>query len=524
MHPSGFDSDSASGTGASGGVAQGEDVPQAAGAAAKDVAGAAPEAAAPATAGTTVVTAGATAGSETDASAPGPQSAAASEAEVDSADEPPPEAHEDKPMLRPIDAYPVDHPSGQKLLALYDPSGIAPGVLTLPPFGAAVIDLFDGERTRPEICAEFAARYHRPLPLESLEALLQKLDAALLLDSTHFRVHCAKIFAEFAGQSERPPQAAGSRYPSDPAEVTKLLSGAFAPPNGPSLTPPKTADAAPPRTILVPTVELQSGGPAYAWAFRALLDAKTLPSLIIMMGCDHSAQDPLLTFTRKHYQTPLGSLTTDKELIDAVLSDAAGVSSELAELLCRDEFHHRAEHSLEYAALWLRFVIAERKRRGIDEPAPTVVPILVGSLHELASLPPGKESAAHNTHAIDHTLPLLQQRVGERVAKGAQVLWLGAGDLAHVGPRFGDLEPLSDDDRDSLERRDQATLKPVLAGDAPSFLAEIRRERDRRRVLGLGTIYTLLRASCATSGQLRCYAQCSVGPGSYISTASIVYP
>ncbi len=522
MHPSGFDSDSGSGTGASAGATgSGEDAPAAA---APQAAGAAATAAPVAAAAAAGSAAPADALNAQPVAASGAASDAASDAADDAADEPPPEAHEDKPMLRPIDAYPVDHPSGQKLLALYDPSGIAPGVLTLPPFGAAVIDLFNGERTRPEICAEFAARYRRPLPLESLEALLQKLDAALLLDSTHFRVHCAKIFAEFAGQSERPPQAAGSRYPSDPAEVTKLLSGAFAPPNGPSLTPPKTADAAAPRTILVPTVELQSGGPAYAWAFRALLDAKTLPSLIIMMGCDHSAQDPLLTFTRKHYQTPLGPLATDQELIDAVLSDAAGVSSELAELLCRDEFHHRAEHSLEYAALWLRFVIAERKRRGIEEPEPTVVPILVGSLHELASLPPGKEGAAHNTHAIDHTLPLLQQRVGERIAKGAQVLWLGAGDLAHVGPRFGDLEPLSDDDRDSLERRDQDTLKPVLAGDAPSFLAEIRRERDRRRVMGLGTIYTLLRASCATSGQLRCYAQCSVGPGSYISTASIVYP
>jgi AmmeMemoRadiSam system protein B len=438
--------------------------------------------------------------------------------------EPPPEAHEDKPMLRPIDAYPVDHPSGQKLLALYDPSGIAPGVVTLPPFGAAVIDLFDGERDRAGICAEFAARYHRPLPPESLEALLKKLDDALLLDSTNFRLHCAKIFAEFAGQSDRPPQAAGTRYPAEPEAIRELLASAFAPPNGPGLpaAPPSEPPAAP-RALLVPTVELQSGGPAYAWAFRTLLDARTLPSLIVLFGCDHSAQDPLLTFTRKNYQTPLGTLATDRELVDALLTEAGQVSTELGELLVRDEFHHRAEHSLEYAALWLSYVLGERKRRGIDEPAPTVVPILVGSLHELASLPPGKETAAHNTHAIDHTLPILQRLVGERVAQGGSVLWLGAGDLAHVGPRFGDLEALSDEDRDSLERRDQVTLKSVLAGDATNFLAEIRRERDRRRVLGLGTICTLLRAACATGGQLRCYAQCSVGPGSYISTASLVF-
>ncbi len=43
----------------------------------------------------------------------------------------------------------------------------------------AVIELFDGSRTRDEICAEFLARYRRPLPKESLEQLLQKLDDAL---------------------------------------------------------------------------------------------------------------------------------------------------------------------------------------------------------------------------------------------------------------------------------------------------------------------------------------------------------
>ena len=170
-------------------------------------------------------------------------------------------------------------------------------------------------------------------------------------------------------------------------------------------------------TILVPTVELQSGGPAYAWAFRSLLDAKTLPSLIIMMGCDHSAQDPLLTFTRKHYQTPLGPLSTDQELIEAVLSDAAGVSSELAELLVRDEFHHRAEHSLEFQVLFLRYILAQRKQRGLDaDPEfkqPRILPILCGSLHELAQ-PPKELVIVPRT---GHDMPLLNQRTRDLVVE-----------------------------------------------------------------------------------------------------------
>lgn len=435
-------------------------------------------------------------------------------------------AEPEKPSLRPIDAYPVEH-NGQKLLAFYDPSGIATGVVTLPPLGAAVVDLCDGSRTREEICAEFLARYKRPLPRESVDALLQKLDDALLLDSTRFRLHCAKLFAAFEQAPERPAHWAGQRYPAEPEALKAALKEAFAPPNGPGLvTEAATGEGGPaaPRAVIVPCVDFTRAGPAYAWAMRPLIEAKTLPSLIVLLGCDHGAADPTLTFTRKSYVTPLGTLTTDEALLDTLLADAAELSSELPEILMRDGFRHRAEHSLEFLAVWLSLVLSERQRLGYKEEAPKVLPVLVGSLHELASAPPNRESEVQGTGLLDDVSALLQRRIGERQAAGGSVLWLAAADLAHVGPRFGDPEQLDEEDRDSLERRDRQTLKPVLAGDAPGFFAEIRRERDRRRVLGLGTIYALLRMSLATGGQLRCYAQCSVDRGSYISTASVVFP
>lgn len=435
-------------------------------------------------------------------------------------------AEPDKPSLRPIDAYPVEH-NGQKLLAFYDPSGIAPGVVTLPPLGAAVVDLCDGSRTREEICAEFLARYKRPLARESLDGLLQKLDDALLLDSTGFRLHCAKLFAAFEQAPERPAHWAGQRYPAEPEALSAALKEAFAPPNGPGLvTEAATGEGGPsaPRAVIVPCVDFTRAGPAYAWAMRPLIEAKTLPSLIVLLGCDHGAADPTLTFTRKNFVTPLGKLTTDEALLDTLLADAAELSSELPEILMRDGFRHRAEHSLEFLTVWLSLVLSERQRLGYKEEAPKVLPVLVGSLHELASASPSRESEAQGTGLLDDVSVLLQRRIGERQAAGESVLWLAAADLAHVGPRFGDPEALNEEDRDSLERRDRQTLKPVLAGDAPGFFAEIRRERDRRRVMGLGTIYALLRMSLATGGQLRCYAQCSVDRGSYVSTASVVFP
>lgn len=439
----------------------------------------------------------------------------------------------------------------QKLLALADPSGIAPAVVTLPPFGAAVIELCDGTRTCDEIAAEFAVRYRRPLPKEALEALLKKLDDALLLDSSNFRMHCARLFAEFAGQDTRPPLFAGRRYPSEPEAIYQLLLRSFTPPNGPGLPVAaagqgsKEPDAAPlPFAIVTPTLDLDRGGAAYAWAYRPLLEVPRLPSLIVLVGCDSSAYDPLVTLTRKHFATPIGTLHTDVELVDALCADAAGMGANsssgsaepLADLLTRDEAHHRGEHSLELAVVWLRFILEWRKRSGrVDEAPPRILPILCGSLRELAQNPKSADDKLEphqTTRLFDEFASLLRRRIDERKERGESVLWIGAANLAHVGPRFGDPQPLSEDDRDSLERRDSETLLPVLAGDAGGFLTEIRRERDRRRVEGLGALFFLLTAARPGKGRLRCYAQCAVDPsgepglesGSYISTASLIYP
>lgn len=464
-------------------------------------------------------------------------------ADPEATDEDGPDPSEAYPMLRPLDAYPMDlrDPGTgmvQKVLVLADPSGIAPSVVKLPPLGAAVIELCDGTRTREQICSDFSKQYRTPLSPDALGSLLQKLDDALLLDSTRFRLHCARLFADFAGLETRPPLFAGRHYPAAAEEIRSTLLAAFGPPHGPAL--PKPADGAPvqttahglPRAVLVPTVDVSRAGPAYAWGYRALLDAPRLPSLIVLLGCDHAAHDALVTLTRKHLDTPLGTLKTDTALVDAIVADLGERDPQLGELATRDEAHHRGEHSLEMQALWLRFVLDWRREHGLptglpEGAEPRILPVLCGSLHDLAVNPPsrdGKLQPQQTTQILDEFVVALQRRVGERQQAGETVLWVAASDLAHVGPRFGDAEEVSESDRDSLERRDQETLKPLLSGDAMGFLGEIRRERDRRHIAGLGTLYLFLQAARPTAGKLRCYAQCDAESASFISLATLVYP
>jgi hypothetical protein len=417
----------------------------------------------------------------------------------------------DRPRLRPLEAFPIEE-RGQKLLALRDPSGLAEGLARLPPLAVAVVQLFDGESTRDEIVAEFQRRYQRPLERKTLDQLIQQLDDALLLDSEKFRQHSAKVFADFARSEVRPAALAGRSYPSDPAELSKYLDDFFAPPHGPGA--PSTTPSGPlPRAIVAPHVDFHRGGPAYAWAYKGLAESAETPDLIVVFGTDHIGSERAFALTKKHYETPLGRMQTDTALVaDLASAVRERLGAPSADGLFYDEHHHRGEHSIEFQMVWLRKVLGARAD-GVK-----VLPILTGSLRHL--IDDGRDPSTDSEVSV--VLSELRRLVANRT-----VLWIAGADLAHVGPRYGDPEPLDRDDLGSLERRDQQTLARVVAGDAKGWFDEIAREKDRRNVCGLSPIYALLATTdlAATPGKLLAYAQCPADERntSVVSIASIVF-
>ncbi len=414
----------------------------------------------------------------------------------------------DRPRLRPLEAFPFAR-NGQKLLGLRDPSRLTDSVATLPPVAVAIVQLFDGESTRAEICAEFERRYGTPLQREALDRLVEQLDQAYLLDSPRFRQFSATVFGAFAQSPTRKAHLAGESYPADPATLAAQLDRYFDGPHGPGR--PNGAGAPLPRAIVAPHIDFARGGAAYAWAYKPLAEADALPELVIIFGTDHMGADEPFTLTRKHYETPFGTMHTDVGLVDALVDKvAARLGPARAEALFKDEYHHRGEHSLEFQMVWLRHVWKERA------DAVKVVPILCGSLHEFVE----SGQAPRSDPRVDALLTSLVELVGAR-----PTLWIAGADLAHVGPRFGDGESLDAADRGSLERRDHETLVHASAGDGGAWFDDIRRERDRRRVCGLPPIFAMLEAARPGAGRVAAYAQCPADEdgGSIVSIASLVY-
>jgi AmmeMemoRadiSam system protein B len=102
------------------------------------------------------------------------------------------------------------------------------------------------------------------------------------------------------------------------------------------------------------------------------------------------------------------------------------------------------------------------------------------------------------------------------------VAFIAGADLAHMGPRFGDPEPLSPAEIAAIEREDRELLAAVEAGDPAGFFESARRDNDRRRTCGLSPIYTLLRALGGGKGALRRYGQWP-DPQALVSYASVVF-
>jgi AmmeMemoRadiSam system protein B len=206
--------------------------------------------------------------------------------------------------------------------------------------------------------------------------------------------------------------------------------------------------------------------------------------------------------TRKAFETPLGVVPTDGAFIDSL---QGRVDYDLFE----DEFIHRSEHTIELQAVFLQHITAGRRPFRI-------VPILVGSFHE--NLSTGTSPMA--AEPIGQFIEALRETIDEA---SEDVCLVGSADLAHVGPRFGDPQPLDEADWERVKRDDLSLMDHVAAADAEGLFREMVDQGDRNRICGFPPIYTLLAVlDDQAQGRLLNYGQ---WPDAYstVTYASLVF-
>jgi hypothetical protein len=278
-----------------------------------------------------------------------------------------------------------------------------------------------------------------------------------------------------------------------------MIDAFFTAADGPGPIGPPTA-AAPVRGLIAPHIDYHRGGPAYAWGYRDLAERCDADLFVIFGTCHAGMRDPF-ALTRKDYDTPLGPATVDRDFLDA-LARRAGQECFGCEL------SHRSEHSIEFQAVFLRYLFGNRRDFRI-------VPVLASFAHEALARGHRPEDDAR----VPRFLDALRDTVA---ASGRRVAFIAGADLAHVGPRFGDPDPVSPDELVRIEREDRSMLRAVQAGSAREFFDAVAGDGDRRRICGLSPIYALLRALPGAAGTLRRYGQWP-DPQAVVTFASMVF-
>jgi MEMO1 family protein len=388
----------------------------------------------------------------------------------------------DRPKLRPLSGRRIDH-QGRPYVALDDPLGLFTGQVLIPlDLFQQVIRHFDGRNTLAEIQSRVQGETGRATPLADLEALVDKLDRAMVLDGAAY----SSFVDQYARQVSRPSSHAGRSYPADGVALRAELARFFANPAGAgSLSIHEPGRPGSIRGILSPHIDFGRGGPVYSHAYKALVE-RSDADVFVILGVAHQPCRHRFALTRKDFQTPLGLAQTDRGFVDH-LADVAGNH------LFEDELAHRTEHSIEFQVVFLQYVLGGRRDF-------TIVPILVGSFHDLM---------------LDGSDPINDPEVGRMIralrsaeaASGKKVAYIGGIDLCHVGPEFGDPSPVDDATLETIRGFDRAMLDRAASRDSAGWFSEAARVENRWRVCGLAATYTMLEAIGPARGRLLSYDQ-----------------
>ncbi|MFN4261859.1 MAG: AmmeMemoRadiSam system protein B [Gemmataceae bacterium] len=382
--------------------------------------------------------------------------------------------HLEYPRLRPGLAPVLDHLEPH-VIYLIDQLRLVHEPQRLTRVEFACVQLFDGRKTLRDIQLEAIRQVGgQLLPLDFFLALVQKLDEALFLDGPRFR--------ERLQSPVREPSCIGC-YAREPDALRRQLEQLFIGDNGPGRPRQRQPDGRL-RAALMPHIDYQRGGQTFAWGFKEVYE-RTDASLFVIIGTSHYSPQRFI-LTRKDFKTPLGITRTDQEYLDRLVQHyGAG--------LFDDELAHLPEHSIELEVVFLQYLYENRRPIRI-------VPLLVGPFQDCVRERKRPTEAAD----IGRMIEALRRVEAETCEP---ICYIISGDLAHIGPKFGDFQPVAEPWLTQSRQQDERLMAALEHLDSDGYFNMIAEEDDRRRICGLPPTYTLLAAAQPRQGKLLHYDQ-----------------
>ncbi len=403
----------------------------------------------------------------------------------------------DYPKLNNIEAFPVEY-RGQNLICLRDPRNVRGNALFVSPTTLFIIQHFDGKHSIVDIQKSYMERFRSILFRDDITKLIEQLDESLLLQSERYQGYQKRIREEFDKSIFREPSHAGLSYPREREELVKWLNSFI---DNANQQPPTNSENGKITGLISPHIDFKRGGRSYALAYKELID-HTEADVFIIFGTSHYAEveNPFL-LTRKNFKSPLGEVETDVELIERLTTSCDWD-------LFEGEIAHMTEHSIEFQVVFLQYLFGNRKQFKI-------LPILCNSFQSMIQ--------NGNSPADDVRVSTFLESIKDIISTlGNRVFIIAGADLAHVGQKFGDVEPVNESTLRWIKERDLLSLSFTEQINSDGFYRSVEEEKDRRKVCGLSPIYSLLSTINAKKGKLIDYDQAlEPDTGSVVSFASV---
>lgn len=392
------------------------------------------------------------------------------------------------PQIRSLEAYPV-LVDGRRLICLRDPEGIVEDPLVVSPKAFAIASMLDGTSEVIDLQAAYARRTGGDLLFsQEVQQVVADLDRHGFLRTDRFEALRRGLEEAFRASPVRPARHAGRAYPADPAALAQDLARHLAAVQTGEL------DGLRPRGVISPHIDFGRGGWCYAWAHAAL--AATAPTTVLILGVAHHGPDVPFILTTKPYVTPLGRAPVDAELAAFLQSRVDG--------LLRHETVHRAEHSIEVQVVYLQHVFRDRPM--------AIVPVLCSGPDPDA---PGRSPRA---------LPAVEAficAVRDAMAGGHRIGIVVSVDFSHVGPRFGDAEPVDQTLVIQTSLGDRAALETIARGDAEAWWTAVMGNGNPTRIDAAFATYVALRILEPCTGRLLRYGQAPDPAGGLVTFGSL---
>ena len=270
----------------------------------------------------------------------------------------------------------------------------------------------------------------------------------------------------------------GTCYPQDAVPLRVALDEAIhAVASDPTRPSPPHPDQTDPLGWIIPHIDFRVNLSLYALAFHDILRHGVFPETWWILGVGHRCPHEF-SMVSGAFRTPLGTVMSDDDTLLRI-EEACGFP------LCRSPESFDAEHSIEFALVWLQAL------RDLYFPGRKlkIVPVLMGGLwpNIISGKPPGRRTQFGR----------LGKTIAGLMAEGGSGM-LASIDGCHVGPRFHHSFPVDEQVKKTVESWESTLWDMCRSDRVDDFFQHLGSIQNGFYFDGAGVL-TLLLQNCHTS-------------------------